>query len=293
MESPPPICSLLPELCCCILSIISVLLCSPSADFSTPCLALGRPFSLLPSSSFLLSFILVVKRLTISSLHFFHHLLLLYFTFFFFFFFSFHFSFQLFFFKVLGSSAAFSPSLSNFPPHLPGAPWPSFATIGWRRHRLNAKLLSTHSNIAFPSSPDISRQRAAINHPCVMIFHKFRDVLRSCLIERNLDVQACQIHWWPYHTAMFQHGSSFFFPFPALMQQNRHHHLQVLATYPIDFSTCNFFQFSSSILFQTQKNTRRVPLRYHRCQRNGPVTYDPFLRFRNRFPQEHQFQNLP
>ena len=39
-----------------------------------------------------------------------------------------------------------------------------------RRHRLKAKVLSTHSNIAFLSSLDISRGRAAINHPCVSRF---------------------------------------------------------------------------------------------------------------------------
>ena len=41
------------------------------------------------------------------------------------------------------------------------------STLPCQRHLLKEKLFSTHSNIAFPSSPDISRKRAAINHPCV------------------------------------------------------------------------------------------------------------------------------
>ena len=43
----------------------------------------------------------------------------------------------------------------------------------------------------------------------VMAFHKFCDMRRSCLIERRLDVRACQIHCWAHDTAMSQHGSPF------------------------------------------------------------------------------------
>ena len=93
VETPPPICSLLPRTPCCILFYhlrpsLQSFRCSvdtaSSVIFQTPpkgCLALKRPFLVLPSFSFLSSFIIAVKRLTILSLHCFHHLLLLYFTF--------------------------------------------------------------------------------------------------------------------------------------------------------------------------------------------------------------------
>ena len=52
------------------------------------------------------------------------------------------------------------------------------STLSWRRHRLKAKLLSTHLSIAFPSSPDISREKAAVNHPCVS---EFSIIFATCL----------------------------------------------------------------------------------------------------------------
>ena len=80
--------------------------------------------------------------------------------------------------------------------HTPGA-----STLPWRRHRLNEKLPSTHSNIAFSFNPNISRKWAAINHPCVSVHSVCHP--RSGLIERRLDVQACQIHCWSYHTVIY------------------------------------------------------------------------------------------
>ena len=92
------------------------------------------------------------------------------------------------------------------------------STLPWRRHRLNEILLSTHSNIACPTNPDISRRRAEINHPCVLWLHKCCHVPRSCLIERRIDVHVCQVHCGADHTAMPQHGSSVLLPFPVFLQ---------------------------------------------------------------------------
>ena len=110
----------------------------------------------------------------------------------------------------------------------------------------------------------------------VMIFRALRHVPRSCFIECRLDVQAGQTHCRPYHTARFQHGNSFFLPFPVFLIT-----CKCWATYPIYSSHVYFHPIIRfSFFFQTQNKTGCVPLRHHRCERNGPVTSDPFLWFR-------------
>ena len=115
---------------------------------------------------------------------------------------------------------------------------------------------------------------------CIMTFHVFRHVLPSRLIECCLDVQACQIHPWLHHTAMFQHGSSFSLSFPMLFSNN---FVIIICKcwqlIPLIPSICNFVQ-SHPLFFQTQHNTGRVPLCNHRCQRYDSVTSEPLLRFR-------------
>ena len=49
--------------------------------------------------------------------------------------------------------------------HGPILPQNGALTLPWRMHRAKKDLLSTHSNVACPSEPAISRRRAAIIHP--------------------------------------------------------------------------------------------------------------------------------
>ena len=69
---------------------------------------------------------------------------------------------------------------------------------------------------------------------CVVFFHDFRLVPRTCLIESCLDIHARQVHSGTYQTAMFQYGTFFFLPLPEFLYQICRHHLQVLATDPIE-----------------------------------------------------------
>ena len=52
---------------------------------------------------------------------------------------------------------------------------------------------------------------------CIMVVHNFCHMPRSGLIERRLDVQACQTHCWSWGTAVFQRGIPFLLPFPVFL----------------------------------------------------------------------------
>ena len=94
---------------------------------------------------------------------------------------------------------------------------------------------------------------------CVIISHDFRHVPRPRLC--RLDVQACQKHCRPYHTAMFQHASSFFLPFPVLLYQICHHNLQVLATYSVNPSNAQSLPAPRfSLLLRAKNDARCRPL---------------------------------
>ena len=120
-------------------------------------------------------------------------------------------------------------------------------------HHAKENLFSTLSKVACPSDPAISHTEAAIIHP----------VLMSML---------AKIHCGWYHATVPHHWPSVLLPLPTLLQQLCHHHLMVLVTDAIDASqvlllpALGFF-----FLFQTKNNTRCVPLRHHRRQRNSPV----------------------
>ena len=147
--------------------------------------------------------------------------------------------------------------------------------------------------MALPSSSDISRKTAAINQPCVSWFSM---IFATCLglASSKAVFISMLVHGGPHYTAMLQHGSSVVLPFPVFLSKICCHHLQLLTTNSIQASHMQFltnFWFPLSLL--AKKNTRCVPLRKNRCERNGPVASDPFLWFCIRFPQKDQFHKLP
>ena len=177
------------------------------------------------------------------------------------------------------------------------------STLPWRKHLLKTKLLSTHSNMALPSSPDISGQRAAINHP--LCIHRLNEKLLST--HSNIA--------WPSNPHISRRRADTIHPWVLWLSvifapclgptSSKAVLMSMLAKYIVGwttlpclnmgvFSSCHsqgfccrsvirtcrcwhlfpstppvrkFFQFSGSFFFQTKKNTGRVPLRHHRCKR--------------------------
>ena len=133
------------------------------------------------------------------------------------------------------------------------------STLPWRRHRVNEKLLSTHSNIVWPSNPVIPRKSAEIIHPWVswssIIFSTCLDlvswhvVLTSYLPITVLNVRNGHVSTWEPFPPVLPCGSRF-----------------VIITYkcwqliPSTPPTCNFFQSSDSFSISRRRIVQDVCL---------------------------------
>ena len=113
---------------------------------------------------------------------------------------------------------------------------------------------SIESETAYAFKHGLSRQSQHLtqegrNDPsvCIVTVHDLCHVLRPCFIEARLDIQARQVQCWPCHRPVFHHGILFLLPLPVFMYHIRHHHLQVLAAYPIQST-------NMQILFQMQQD---------------------------------------
>ena len=151
----------------------------------------------------------------------------------------------------------------------------SASTLPCRKHLLQLSQLSTHSSMALPSSPDISRKQGC-NQPsvCVLWLSKMLDTCFGFATSNAvLMSKGTLLVLPPYHAA----SRNSFLP-KFFFKQVRNHHLQLLAAYPVVSPTCKLFSFSSSdFLLQAQEDTRCTPLGHHRCVALH-VASDSFLR---------------
>ena len=130
------------------------------------------------------------------------------------------------------------------------------STLTWR-HLVSLTLLSTFSKVASPSKPSISRDRADIHPwaPCAAKMFAMRFGLatsKAVLISR---LATCIV-------GLF--SPSVFRPCPMLLQQQRHHHLEMPG---------------SSSFSHLKKQRGRMSRRHHGHERDRPVSADPFLWF--------------
>ena len=154
------------------------------------------------------------------------------------------------------------------------------STLSCRKLLLKTKLFSTHSNMALPSSPDISRKRAAINHPCVSWCSKIcatcfgfassKAVLISKLARYTVGLTTLPCLKTGFlsscHSQSFAVHSS-----PSLANAR---------------PTCYNFQ---TLFPFPQNNAGCIPLRHHRCQHKCTVASDPLLRGSVQFLRKTNF----
>ena len=117
----------------------------------------------------------------------------------------------------------------------------------WARKRMG---LSSHQNTAFPTSPDISRKRAASNHPCVSWFSMMfatclgRASSNAVLMSKHVrDIVGCTTlpcsNLGPLSCCHAQ----------CLCSKNVPISYRCWQFIPCNPPTCNFFQFSGSLSF--------------------------------------------
>ena len=107
------------------------------------------------------------------------------------------------------------------------------STLPCRKHLLKLKQLSTHSNVALPDSPDISRRRTEISHPCVLWLSK---ILATCFgfASSKAVLMSKLARYIVGLTTVPCFITEFLSSCPS--QQIRNQHLQVLAPYSIHSS---------------------------------------------------------
>ena len=101
------------------------------------------------------------------------------------------------------------------------------------------------------TQPDISRKNPSV---CIVTIHDLGHVLRPCFVKSRLDIRACQVHGWSYHSPVSHHRIFFPLATPSV---------SVSCSSPITCKCwqliqlippiCSFFRFSGSFFSKRRK----------------------------------------